>query len=296
MRVTQRLLFNNFMRDININRSEAGRLQSDISSGKKIRVPSQGPIEFQRARLTEENIRKEEQFQDNIDSGLRQGRLAQETLDNIIDRLIGIKEIAVNGGSDSYGASDRISMANQISGIKKTIASALNLTYGDRYLFAGTNSENQPFTVDETTGVVTNNSNATAPKVKAGDGVDIEFSITGQEITDTPTGELFQLLDDLEAAFRANDSDQIRVLSQDVDQSIMHVTEKASKLGNNINRLEFMYEQYESSKITQTAQVSELVDTDVVQALSNMKRNQVAYEAAMAVHSNMFRSTLLDYL
>jgi len=296
MRVTQKLLFGNFMRDVNKNRGEAGRIQSDLSSGRKVRLPSQEPVSFQRARITQENIRKEEQFQNNIDSGLRQGRLVQDTLDKMIDGLVEIKSLTVNGASDSYGPKNRESMADQIEGIKVTLANSLNLSYGDRYLFAGTNSDLQPFEVDEATGNVTNNSNANGPIIKAGDGVNIEFSVTGTELANTPAGDIFTVLNDLEAAFRANDQQTINNYLGNMDDVIEHVTDLTSKLGNNINRMEYMYEQYESSKITQNADVSKLVDTDFAEAFSEMQRNQVAYESAMAVHTTMFQNTLLDYL
>ncbi len=284
------------MRDVNKNRGEAGRIQSDLSSGRKVRLPSQEPVSFQRARITQENIRKEEQFQNNIDSGLRQGRLVQDTLDKMIDGLVEIKSLTVNGASDSYGPKNRESMADQIEGIKVTLANSLNLSYGDRYLFAGTNSDLQPFEVDEATGNVTNNSNANGPIIKAGDGVNIEFSVTGTELANTPSGDIFTVLNDLEAAFRANDQETINDYLGNMDDVIEHVTDLTSKLGNNINRMEYMYEQYESSKITQNADVSKLVDTDFAEAFSEMQRNQVAYESAMAVHTTMFQNTLLDYL
>ncbi|HBQ61598.1 MAG TPA: hypothetical protein DD671_18805, partial [Balneolaceae bacterium] len=126
MRVTQKLLFGNFMRDVNQNRGDAGRIQSDLSSGKRVRVASQDPVSFQRARITEENIRKDEQFQSNLQNGLRQARLAQDTLGKMIDGLIEIKALAVNGSSDSYGEENRDNMADQVQGIKSTLANSLN--------------------------------------------------------------------------------------------------------------------------------------------------------------------------
>lgn len=284
------------MRDVNKNRGEAGRIQSDLSSGRKVRLPSQEPVSFQRARITQENIRKEEQFQNNIDSGLRQGRLVQGTLDKMIDGLVEIKVLSVNGASDSNDAKSRESMADQIGGIKVALANSLNLSYGDRYLLAGTNSDQKPFEVDEVTGVVTNNSNANGPIIKAGDGVNIEFSVTGTELANTPAGDLFTVLNDLEQAFRDNDQGVINNSLESVDDTIEHVTDITSNLGNNINRMEYMFEQYESSKITQKADVSNLVETDFAESFSEMQRNQVAYESAMAVHTTMFNNTLLDYL
>src|SRR5699024_11205144 len=166
MRITQKTIFGNFMRDVNNNRSELAKIQSDLSSGKSVRVPSHNPVSFQRGRILEEDIRKEEQFQSNIESGLRQSRLAQGALDETIDRLIEIKGLMVQGASSSYGESNRETMADSLSGIRDSIVSTLNLSYGDRYLFAGTNSAEKPFTTDAgAPGGIADNSNAKAPEI-----------------------------------------------------------------------------------------------------------------------------------
>ena len=294
MRVTQKIIFDNFMRDVNKNRSKMAQIQSDLSSGRKVRMPSQNPVNFQSSRILEADLNKVEQFQSNINSGLRQGRLAQESLDGVVDSLINIKNSMVKGSSDSLGEQERENLADEVAGIRSQIVDSLNIQYGERYLFAGTNSGNKPF--EETAGAVTNNSNDKAPHVTAGDGVEIDISISGQEIADTPSGDLFGFIGDVENALRNNNNNQINNLLEDADQVINHVTDLTSKLGDNINRLDFMYEQYESASIVQQADVSGMVDTDYAQAFSDLQRNQVAYEAAMAVHSTMFNNTLLDYL
>ncbi len=294
MRVTQKTIFDNFMRDVNKNRREMAGIQSDLSSGKKVRLPSQSPVNFQSSRILEADLNKVEQFQSNISSGLRQGRLAQDTMNGVIDSLINIKNSMVQGASDSIGKSERVNLADEVSGIRKQIVDSLNIQYGERYLFAGTNSGEKPFELAG--GVVTNNSNDKPPHVVAADGVEIDISITGEEVTDSPAGDMFQFIGDVEDALRNNDNQQLNNLLTDADQVINHVTDLTSKLGDNINRMDFMFEQYESTKITQKSDISELVDTNYAEAFSDMQRNQVAYESAMAVHGKMFENTLLNYL
>ncbi|MTI86456.1 MAG: flagellar hook-associated protein 3 [Balneolaceae bacterium] len=297
MRITQKTIFGNFMRDINKNRSEMAKIQSDLSSGRRVRVPSQDPVSFQRSRILEENIRQEEQYQSNINSGLRQSRLAQEALDETIDRLIEIKGLVVQGASSSAGESNRANMADEISGIRDSLVGTLNLSYGDRYLFAGTNSAERPFELDNTAvGGVADTSNDKPPQALAGDGVNIDLSVTGTEIRDTPAGDLFEIIGNIEQALRDNDIDAVSDMLSETDDIIEHVTDVTSRLGNNINRMDFMFEQYESSKITKRANKSGLVDTDYAQAFSDLQGTQVAYESAMAVHSTMFENTLLDYI
>ncbi|MCH8557611.1 MAG: hypothetical protein LAT84_07315 [Balneolia bacterium] len=297
MRVTQQLLFSNFMRDINKNRGEMGRIQSDLSSGKMVRVPSQGPVEFERSRIIEENIRKEEQYQNNISTGLRHSRAAQEALDETLDRLIEIKGALVQGATDTSSSSTRQTMARKIEGIRDTLVNTLNLSSGDRYLFAGTNSSQPPFGLDEEAeGGVSNSSSTSNPRVLVADGVSLDVSVNGVDLRDTGAGDLFGIIDDIIAALDANDTETLSQLMPSADRAIEHVSNEAAKVGININRMDFLFEQYESSKINQRAEVSNLVDTDYAMAFSELQRNQIAYESAMAVHSTMFSNTLLNFI
>ena len=297
MRVTQQLLFGNFMRDINKNRGEMGKIQSDLSSGRKVRMPSHGPVEFQRSRIIEENIRKEEQYQENASTGLRHARMAQGALDETLDRLIDVKQILVQGATGTSGEDVRETMALEIGGIRDTLVSTLNIRSGERYLFAGTNSNTRPFEADAAgPGGVQNNSNNNNPKVLVGDGVELDISINGEDLRNTDAGDLFEILDDIITSLENNDTDALNAMLPDADTAIEHVSNLAARIGTNINRMEFVFEQYESSKISQKAEISNLVDTDYAQAFSDLQRNQIAYESAMAVHSTMFSNTLLDYL
>lgn len=297
MRVTQKILFSNFMRDVNKNRSEMGKVQSDLSSGRSVRIPSQGPVSFQRSRIIEDNIRKEEQYQNNISSGLRQARMGQEALEETIDRLIDIKKIVVQGASDSSNDKVRENMAEEIASIRDSLVFTLNVSSGDRYLFAGTNSDEKPFEFDALApGGVANNSNNTPPQSLVADGIKLDISVTGEDLRDTDAGDMFEVISDIEQALRDNDTDAINALLPDIEKVTEHTTLLTSKLGNNINRMEFMFEQYESSKIVQKTDISELVDTDYAQAFSDLQRTQIAYESAMAVHTRMFSNSLLNYL
>lgn len=294
MRITQKSIFSNFLRDINKNRGEMAEIESELSSGLRVRKPSQDPIAFQSNRIIKGNIQKNEQFQSNIKSGLRQSRIAQQSMNGIVDNLVKIKEIMVKGANSSYGDNERENMADQISGIRKEIINSLNQNYGNRYLFAGTNSKAQPFQISG--GTVTNGSNDKAPTIIAGDGVKIDISITGKEIADVKGQDLFTIIGDMEQALRNNNTADISNMIPKTDDMIEHLSNLSSKLGDNINRMDFMDQQYESAKVTQKANSSELIDTNYAEAYSRLQRNQIAYESAMAVHSKMFENTLLNYL
>jgi len=285
------------MRDINRNRTEMANIQSSMSSAKKVRVPSQDPVAFQRSRSIEEDIRESEQFQKNISSGLRQGRLAQDALDNSINELIEIKRILVQSSSDSFSEVDRATMAGQIAGIRDSLIATFNLSYGDRYLFAGTNSEEKPFTLDPTApGGVADSSNTTPLKVAVENGVEIEISVTGAEIRNTSEGDFFEIIGNIEQALLSNDGTALNSLIPAADELIDNTTNVTARLGNKIARMEYLYEQFENTKITQNAEISKLVDTDYAKAISELQKNETIYQSMMAVQTRMFSNSLLNYI
>lgn len=298
MRVTQKILFNNFMRDVHRNRTEMGKIQSDLSSGRFVRVPSHDPVNFQRARIIEENVRKEDQYLRNISHGLRQARFAQESLARATDSLIEIKEVLVQGATDSADAHSRESMAEQVSAIRNSLINTFNVNYGDRFLFAGTNSATPPFELDpgDPSGVAYHG-NGSAPTVMAGDRIQIGISVSGEDLrTMADGGDIFQVITDIEQALRDSDRAALNNLMPDLDNVINHVTYETSKLASNINQLDYMIEQYEALAISQKSDVSQMVDTDYGDAFSRLQRNQVAYESALAVHTTMFQNSLLDFI
>lgn len=285
------------MRDIRTNRSEMGRIQSALSSGKSVRVPSDGPVEFQRSRIIEENIRKEKQYQNNISSGLRQGRMAQEALEETVDRLIEIKGKLVQASTGTSNSQLRDTMARDLEGIRDSVINTLNVSSGSRYLFGGTNSSVKPFEKDPAQlGGVANNSAGNNPSVLVGDGVTLDFSISATELRDTDAGDLFEIIGNMIIALDADDQEALNQSLTSIESALEHVTKKTSQVATNINRMELMFEQYEAAQISQQAEISNLVDTDFAQAFSDLQRNQIAYESALAVHSTMFSNSLLDFL
>ncbi len=285
------------MRDVNRNRTQMADIQSSLSSSKKVRLPSQEPISFQRSRVIEEDIRESEQFQKNMNSGLRQGRLVQDALDKTIDELIEIKRVVVQSASETYSQVDRQNMADQLSGIRDSLIATFNLSYGDRYLFAGTNSDKVPFLLDASaTGGVADTSNSTPIKITANNNVEIEISVTGDEIRTTKKGDFFEIIENIENALLNNDTDALNDLIPGADELIDHTTDLAARLGSNIARIEYLYDQFENTKITQNSEISKLVDTDFAQAISELQRNETIYQSAMAVHTRMFSNSLLNYI
>lgn len=297
MRITQLTTFNNLTRYLNDNREALAKFQQQLSSGKRVTKASDDSIAFSTSRHLESAIRKNEQYQTNISSGLTKARFAQDSLDGMIDVLIDFKQIGVNAASATLNERDREILADQVAGLKEKIVELGNTDFNGTHLFAGTKTDAPPFTLDAAaTGGVSDTSNNKALKTQITDTSRVAVSVTGDKLRDTGSGDLFGIMQNMEDALRANDQTAVNASIDTASDAIDHVTRLASGLGSNINRMDFLAGQLEGQAITQEGEISRLTDTDYAKAISNVQKYETSYQAALSVHSRIIQTSLLDFL
>lgn len=297
MRITQLLTFNGFQQQLKNNREALAEFQQQLATGKRVVKPSDDNVAFSTSRQLQEALRKNEQYQSNIKTGLSHARGTQDALDGMIDILIDFKSVAVQGATDSLDATDRERLADKVASLKDKIVDLGNTKFNDTYLFGGTNSATAPFSDDATApGGVADTSTNRALKTRISGNSTIETTITGNELRTTSAGDLFGIMTSVEEALRANDQEQVSAALDKADEAVNHVTGLASKIGNDINRLDFVAGQLKSRAIEQKGEVSRLTDADYAKTITNFKKHETAYQAALAVHSRISQMSLLNYL
>lgn len=297
MRITQLLAFNRFQSNLENNMQKLAKFQHQLSSGKQVTKPSDDSVAFGTSRLLTETVRNSEQYQKNIKTGLSHSRIVQESLENMVDVLIDFKTTAINGSTDTLDEVDRESLADKVASFKERIVDLANNKYGNMYLFGGTNTDNEPFTENALApGQVADTSTNSPLKIQASEISAIETTITGTELRNTAAGDLFEIMQTVEDALRANDRQAVSDAQADIESTINHVTGLASGIGNNINRLEFMDDQIEARVIDLKGDVSRMVDTDFAEAITNFNKYETTYQATMSVHSRTSQLSLLHYL
>lgn len=297
MRITQYLSFNSLQDLLNRNREELAKYQEQLASGKSVIRASDGNVEFSTSRIMEEQIRKDTQYQSNVNSGLRQARAVQDSLDGMIDSMIDLKNVGVTGSNDSMNDTERDKLADQVASIRDRLVDLGNTQLNGAYLFGGTNSGEPTFSADPAaTGGVADVSNNDALTTSITENTDVETTVTGNELRATPAGDLFGVVEQLETALRDNDQAAINATLDDIEESLDHVTKLTSRIGSTINRLEFVHDKLQTGITEKKGEVSRLTDTDFAEAISNFQKFETSYEAALAAHSRMANTSLLNYL
>ena len=290
MRVTNNSIFNSLLSDINRNREQLAKIQNKVASGKSVEKPSDGGFAYSRGQSIQELLQKNERYQANIDEGMTQARQAQFSLDKMLDELANAKQQAVRGANETlYTDSDFEILADNVASIKENIQVLANTKSGDRYLFSGTATQTQAFT--ESGGTVSYNGNSDALSVQISDSAEVNVGVDGTQLT-----SVFSTLENLEQALRNEDGDQVNALLDDVDAAVNTVSSLSADVGSNINKMDFVYQQFEDAGINSEKELSRLVDTDYAEALANLQKYQVAYQSALEANSRLIQTSLVNLL
>ena len=152
MRITNKMMTNNMMSNINKNKLSMTALEQQYSTGKKIQKPSEDPIIAVRALKLRTNLTELNQYYDkNIPDAKSWMDVTESSLDNVNQILTKINSYCVQGSTDTLTAEDRTSVLSNLLQLRDQVYQEGNANYAGRYVFTGyktdsslTFAENEP--------------------------------------------------------------------------------------------------------------------------------------------------------
>lgn len=138
MRITNQMMTNNSLNNINKNKNIMNALGEQYSTGKKIQRPSDDPIIAVRALKLRTNIAELEQYYNrNIPDALSWMEVTEGALSNIDSIYNNIHTQMTQGANDPLQPSDRESIIKNLVEMKSQIYQEGNTNYAGRYVFSG---------------------------------------------------------------------------------------------------------------------------------------------------------------
>jgi len=145
MRVSNRFLYHQLVKDIGENTEKLFRLNGQISSGKSINQPSDDPIGLSRILIYRSELNSFDQFGKSIDQAKNWLSRSDSILMDADDLLARASELAVQQSSGTASAITREGAAEEIKEIREMMTSLANSRYANKYMFGGTMTQNLPF-------------------------------------------------------------------------------------------------------------------------------------------------------
>jgi len=149
-RVTQNLLSNTVLSNLNRNLDSLMRIQSQLSSGKRISRPSDDPVGTSTAMRLRTRLSETNQYLRNMDQGDTQVNYIDNVFDDISDLLMRAQELAISQANVTADANTRTAVAQELTALIDQFVDLLNTRVGNRYLFAGFETLIEPYKQTET--------------------------------------------------------------------------------------------------------------------------------------------------
>lgn len=294
MRVTNSMMLSSSLNDLNRSLSRLQRDQTMLSTGKVITRPSDNPSGTSSAMSMRNQLRRMDQQERAITDAQGWLGTADAALLSGLDLMNRVKELTVragNGGAATDGA--RQSMAAEIGQLRGELLSLANTEFLGRPIFNGT-AAGQAY---DDTGAYLGNDATVLRDVAP--GTTVQANLTGPEIFGDPTspeGDVFAMLDRLEAAILTGDMTGIATEHERLDAARGTMSSAAAEIGVRGARLEAIRDRRAADEVMVREALSRIEDADIAEALISVKASENAYTAALQAAGRVLPSSLVDYM
>ncbi len=311
MRITNAMMVNNFLNNLNGNMSIMNTYQDQLASGRRMNKLSDDPIGLLSVLNSRSKLNKVETNTSAIEDARAWLDQSETSISEINDVLATIHENTVRAATGTMSEEDRLATAQLVKEMKAHIVDLGNASYGGRYIFGGYNTAQEPFTFDAGGNLLYNGVDLTTASTTVidalagqsivyatGDSVLTEVSTTGVELFGTGADNLYAMLSDLQTTLEnpASTSADIAAFSGKVQTAQENALALEAEVGAKQNRLEAMQDSLDSNEINYTKTLSKVQDIDQAETTMQFKMAEAIYRAALEVGAKVIEPSLADFL
>jgi flagellar hook-associated protein 3 FlgL len=327
MRVTNKMLAKNFLRDMKSNLNNMKTLQQQMTSGKEIRRPSDNPFKVARAMQLHTDINANKQYRENIRDTINWLDTTDTALDQAGNVLQRVRELLISAGNAAYGDNERRAIKDEINERMGELTQILNTNFDGKYIFGGTRGTTKPVDViqDNQTrnseivyhkrggGVLDTNAdpldenqlNMLEAKlsVEISQGVTLEYNVTAKEVLEfrNEKGDTVSLIKTLSDIVKnLSDPNSVSKLTNEdltaVTDSINNILRLRSEVGAKQNRMESALAKNIDENFNMTEILSHTEDIDITEKTMQYAIMQTVYMASLQTSARVLQPTLMDYL
>lgn len=330
MRVTNRMLANNFLGDMRTNLTNLQKIQSQLSTGKEISKPSDDPFKVSRSMQLSSQINANKQYNNNIKDTSNWLDATDTALNQFTNNMQRVRELVVSAGNAAYGSDERQAIKDELNQRIEEMAQILNTNFDGKYLFGGTKVTSKPLgtKLDEDghtvifqsgkngtelfEGSTTESNVADQIKMLSGkmsveisQGVTMDYNVTTTDIFNftNERGESVNLgavLSNMMKNLDTNTPEAQKELTstnlQGITDSISNLLKIRAEVGAKQNRMDSAQEKNETENYNMTQVLSKTEDIDVTEKVMEYSVMQTVYMASLQTSAKVIQPSLLDYL
>jgi len=297
VRVTNRMLVDNFLANITNNLRHMERLEQQMATGRRISRPSDDPVGVVSSLRLRSNLMETAKYDENADEANSWLEASDTALGNVTLILQKARELAVRGATESMSQQSRDAVAKEVNQLLEQLVDMANSVHDGRYIFGGYQTTSAPFTAvgSPATAVIYSGDSGILNR-EIGVGITLSINVTGAQVFSGASNifdSLIMLRDNLiagnTAAISTGDINNL-------DRSIDNVLAYRAEIGAKINRLELHKERLGDMRVNFTKLLSANEDADMAEVIMNLQIQENVYRASLSTGARIIQPTLVDFL
>ena len=294
-RITNLTLSRGVLDDINRASARLAKTSQKLASGKELTRPSDNPTAVARALQLRTEMEGAQEFQRTVSEAQGWTDVTESAMSTITSALHRVRELTVQAGSDSAGPESRLNILQEINGLIDTVKTAANASYGGRYVFSGTETNEPPYTIGGPDGYAGDGQ----PILRQiGPGVTVQINQPGNAVIGDETGGLLFTMRQIAANLGTpGNPEALRTTSLTaLDKNLDDLNAVRATVGATANRLEIAGSRLAEYEGTTLSLLSDTEDTDMAKTMIDYSVQQAALQAGLKAGASVVQVSLLDFL
>lgn len=297
MRVTQNMLNNNMIMNLNRSMKNMEKYQDQLATGRKINKPSDDPVIAVRGMYYRTSLLEIDQFKRNVSEAQNWMDLTDKSIMEAGDVLKRAKELLIQGANDTLGQPSRDAISKELSQLRDQLGTIANASIGGRYIFAGTETDQPPYAEGADGKRTFINENNAKIELELDKGINIPVNVNGTEIFSVPDrqngvfGLFDRMIEDMD-----NGGKQASSQLGDLEEQIDVVLSVQASLGARSSRIDLISARLDSSETNLKTLMSKNEDADIAQVITELRNQENVHRAALGAGARIIQPSLLDFL
>jgi len=268
--------------------TELADVQKQIATGKRLVRMSDEPWSISQVHQLREETSVQSVFKNSANQATALLAQAENGLDQSLNVLSRLKELAIQASNDTYSQDDLSGIAEEVSNLKERLVNIANTEFDGRYVFAGEAYNSVPF---DNTFAYVGSTNEVSIDVSAFAKVEVGFD--GSDVFQGAV-DVFTAIDDFITGLNTDDSAIIQTAITDFDDTYSHMANYLTRIGGEVNIAEDMFDTATSIEMNLTERLSAVEDVDVAEALTRFSMLQNQYQINLQLTSKTRGMSLFE--
>ena len=290
MRVTESMIYNSTNSSLSGSLAALQAITEKVGSSKQLNRPSDNPADVRSAVGLHDTLAQLSQYLRNIDTASSKVAAQDTALASAGDLIQRANELAIEGANGTIDASQRQAIAAEVAQLTEALAQDAGAKVGE-YIFSGFRVDRPPYQVIGNGQVGAYQGDHGIMVSRIAPASTMQINLSGDAVFQPAIDALTQLQADLNSGQPVQQS----TITQ-ISGALQTLLQARATVGARANRLDAAKTSQQDLTTSNQDLLSQLEDTDMASAITEMAKRQTTYQATLAVTAKVIQVSLIDYL